>query len=76
MKVEKQTYDCHTVVEEIEVVYDTSMIVAFYPTHSMVMEISMEDIFMDADRQKLELDITKEFEFADGEATLLIDEAK
>ena len=31
--------------------------------------------YMDADRQKLELDITKEFEFADGEATRLIDEA-
>ena len=27
------------------------------------------------DRQKLELDITQEFEFADGEATRLIDEA-
>ena len=38
-------------------------------------EISLEPIFMDADRQKLELDITKEFEFADGEATRLIDEA-
>ena len=38
-------------------------------------EIPLELIFMDADRQKLELDITKEFEFADGEATRLIDEA-
>lgn len=38
-------------------------------------EIPLEPIFMDADRQKLELDITKEFEFADGEATQLIDEA-
>ena len=37
--------------------------------------IPLEPIFMDADRQKLELDITKEFEFADGEATRLIDEA-
>ncbi len=36
---------------------------------------SAEPIVMDADRQKLELDITKEFEFADGEATRLIDEA-
>ena len=36
---------------------------------------SAESILMDADRQKLELDITKEFEFADGEATRLIDEA-
>ena len=39
-------------------------------------EIPLEPIYMDADRQKLELDITKEFEFADGEATLLIDEKK
>ena len=38
-------------------------------------EMLLEHIFMDADRQKLELDITKEFEFADGEATRLIDEA-
>ena len=38
-------------------------------------EIPLKPIFMDADRQKLELDITKEFEFADGEATRLIDEA-
>ena len=38
-------------------------------------EIPLEAIFMDADRQKLELDITKEFEYADGEATQLIDEA-
>ncbi len=38
-------------------------------------EIPLEPIFMDAERQKLELDITKEFEFADGEATQLIDEA-
>ncbi len=37
---------------------------------------SADPIFMDADRQKLELDITQEFEFADGEATLLIDETK
>lgn len=38
-------------------------------------EIPLAPIFMDADRQKLELDITKEFEVADGEATQLIDEA-
>jgi hypothetical protein len=38
-------------------------------------EIPIEPIFMDADRRKLELDITKEFEFADREATRLIDEA-
>ena len=38
-------------------------------------KIPLERIFMDADRQKLELDITKEFEFADGEATRLIDES-
>jgi hypothetical protein len=38
-------------------------------------EILLEPIFMDAARQKLELDITKEFEFADGEAIRLIDEA-
>jgi hypothetical protein len=38
-------------------------------------ETSLEPIFMDADRQKLELDITKEFEIADGEVTRLIDEA-
>ena len=38
-------------------------------------EIPKAPIFMDADRQKLELHITKEFEFADGEATWLIDEA-
>ena len=37
---------------------------------------SAEPIFMDADRQKLELDITREFEVADGEATLLIDKTK
>lgn len=39
-------------------------------------EILPEPIFMDADRQKLELDITQEFEYADGEATLPIDETK
>jgi len=39
-------------------------------------EILMEPIFMNADRQKLELDITREFEVADGEATLLIDKTK
>jgi hypothetical protein len=38
-------------------------------------KIPLEPIFMDADRQKLELDITKEFEFADAEATQLIDES-
>lgn len=38
-------------------------------------ETPLEPIFMNTDRQKLELDITKEFEFADGEATRLIDEA-
>lgn len=38
-------------------------------------EMLLEPTFMDADRQKLELDITKEFEFADAEATRLIDEA-
>ncbi len=37
---------------------------------------SAEPIVMDTDRQKLELDITEEFEVADGEATLLIDEPK
>ena len=37
---------------------------------------SAEPIFMDAGRQKLELDVTREFEVADGEATLLIDETK
>ncbi len=37
---------------------------------------SAEPIVMDTDRQKLELDITQEFEIADGEATLLIDETK
>jgi len=37
---------------------------------------SAEPIVMDTDRQKLELDITQEFEVADGEATLLIDETK
>ncbi len=35
-------------------------------------EILLEPIFMDTARQKLELDITREFEVADGEATLLI----
>jgi len=38
-------------------------------------ETPLEAAVMDADRQKLELDITKEFEFADEEATQLIDEA-
>jgi len=38
-------------------------------------ELALEPIVMDADRQKLELDITREFEVADGEATRLIDEA-
>ena len=37
---------------------------------------SAEPIVMDTGRQKLELDITQEFEVADGEATLLIDETK
>ena len=38
-------------------------------------EIPVQRIFMDADRQKRELDITLEFEVADAEATRLIDEA-
>lgn len=37
---------------------------------------SAEPIVMDTDRQKLELDITQEFEVADSEATSLIDETK
>ena len=38
--------------------------------------VEAEEVFiMDAERQKLELDITKEFEFADQEATSLIDDA-
>lgn len=41
-----------------------------------IKTIEEEDIVMDTDRQKLELDITQEFEVADGEATLLIDETK
>ncbi len=36
---------------------------------------SAESIVMDTARQKLELDITQEFEVADGEAIRLIDEA-
>ena len=39
-------------------------------------EIPLEPIVMDTDRQKLELDITQEFEVVDGEATLLIDETR
>ena len=39
-------------------------------------ETPLEPIFMDAERQKLELDITQEFEVADGEASLLINETK
>ena len=42
----------------------------------LVVRESAEPIVMDTDRQKLELDITQEFEVADGEATLLIDETK
>ena len=41
----------------------------------LVVRESAEPIVMDTDRQKLELDITEEFEFADGEAIRLIDEA-
>ena len=37
-------------------------------------EMPLEPIVMGADRQKLELDITKEFEFSDEEATRLIDQ--
>ena len=37
---------------------------------------SAEPIIMDTDRQKLELDITQEFDSADGEAMLLIDETE
>lgn len=39
-------------------------------------ETLTEPVFMDTARQKLELDITHEFEVADGEATLLIDKTK
>jgi len=39
-------------------------------------EETLQPTFMDADRQKLELNITREFEVADGEATLLIDKTK
>ncbi|MFC2008120.1 hypothetical protein ACFLT0_00300 [Chloroflexota bacterium] len=49
-----------------------------YTIQGLVFEETVEGaepIFMDTDRQKLELDITKEFEFADAEATQLIDEA-
>lgn len=42
MKLKKQAYDSCTMVEEIEVIYDTSMTVGFYPTHTMVLEISNE----------------------------------
>ncbi len=49
----------------------------FPPPMEITIETkSAEPIIMDTDRQKLELDITQEFEVADGEATLLIDERK
>lgn len=46
-----------------------------WPMDITIETKSAEPIVMDTDRQKLELDITREFEVADGEATLLIDEA-
>jgi len=39
-------------------------------------ETRAEPVPMDADRQKLELEITREFEYADGEAIFLIDKTK
>ena len=42
----------------------------------ITIETKLEPIVMATARQKLELDITQEFEVADGEATLLIDETK
>ena len=47
-----------------------------HPMDITIETKSAEPIVMDTDRQKLELDITQEFEVADGEATLLIDERK
>jgi len=54
--------------------------VAEYWRSQQIEELGMgkstEPIVMDTDRQKLELDITQEFEVADDEATSLIDETK
>lgn len=47
-----------------------------HPMDITIETKSAESIVMDTARQKLELDITQEFEVADGEATLLIDETK
>ena len=60
-------------LEEIEQALDK---VFLRPMDITIETKSAEPIAMDTDRQKLELDITQEFEFADREATLLIDEAK
>ena len=38
-----------------------------------IKTIKEENIIMDADRQKLELDITKEFEFTDEEVSQILD---
>lgn len=46
------------------------------PMDIKIETISAEPVVMDTDRQKLELDITQEFEVADGEATLLIDKTQ
>ena len=54
----------------------TQTVTSMEPEEDVVETIEVEDIVMDTDRQKLELDITKEFEFADGEAVRLIDETK
>ncbi len=47
-----------------------------HPMDITIETKSAESIVMDTARQKLELDITLEFEYADGEATLLIDKTK
>jgi len=60
-------------LEEIEQALDK----VFLRPMDIIIETKLaEPIVMDTDRQKLELDITREFEVADGEATLLIDETK
>jgi hypothetical protein len=54
----------------------TQTVTAKEPEEAVFDAIEEKDLFMDKERQKLELDITQEFEVADGVATLLINETR
>ena len=70
MLVEIATLPCYSPIPLPELSFPSEL------AHDEVEETPLEPILMDAERQKLELDITREFEAADDEASLLIDETK